>query len=148
MKETHEKTIIFAVCEDKSIHCFGTFSESCVGDDILGNYKIGSEIGSYCFTPEKEECDNLISAMPDSVSLQAYLKGEPNEEYDGICKVLGIKSKIEEFYWLNTELCRGDNYLLFFKITANHIEMLNDSSQVTTTIPSVILRMLLLDAVS
>ena len=148
MKETHEKTLIFAVCEDESIHCFGTFSESMVGDDIIGNYTIGSEIGNYCFTPENEECDGLISAMPDSVSLQAYLKGEPDEEYDDICKVLGIKSKIKEFYWLSTDLCRGDNHLLFFKITANNIETLNDGSQVTTTIPSVILRMLLLDAVS
>lgn len=52
MKETHEKTLIFAVCEDNSIHCFGTFSESTVGDDILGHYKISSEIGSYCFTPK------------------------------------------------------------------------------------------------
>ena len=147
MKETHKRTIIFAVCEDKSIHCFGTFIESCVGDDILGNYKIGSEIGSYCFTPEKEECDSLISAMPDSISLQSYLKGEINEEYDGICKVLGIKSKIEEFYWLNTDLYCGDNHLLFFKITANNIKLLKDSSQVTTA-PSVILKMLLLDAVS
>ena len=148
MKETHEKTIIFAVCENKSIHCFGTFSESTVGDDILGHYKIGSEIGSYCFTPEKEECKGLVSAMPDSISLQSYLKGEPNEEYDGICKVLGIKSKIKEFYWLCTDLCRGDNHLLFFKITANNIEMLNDGSKVATTVPSVILKMLLLDAVS
>ena len=148
MKETHEKALIFAVCEDKSIHCFGTFSESCVGDDILGNYTIGSEIGNYCFTPENEECDSLISAMPDSISLQSYLKVEANEEYDGICKVLGIKSKIKEFYWLNTDLCRNDNHLLFFKITANNIEMLNDGSQITTTVPNVILRMLLLDAVS
>jgi hypothetical protein len=148
MKETHEKTIIFAVCEDKSIHQFGTFSESTVGDDILGHYKIGSEIGSYCFTPNSEESNGLISAMPDSVSLQAYLKGEPNEEYDGICKVLDIKSKIKEFYWLNTDLCRDDNHLLFFKITANNIEMLNDGSQITTTVPNVILWMLLLDAVS
>ena len=147
MKETHEKTIIFAVFEDESIHCFGTFSESCVGDDILGNYKIGSEIGSYCFTPDSKECDTLISAMPDSISLQSYLKGESNKEYDGICKVLGIKSKIEEFYWLNTDLSRGDNHLLFFKITANNIKLLKDSSQVTT-VPSVILKMLLLDAVN
>ena len=147
MKETHERTIIFAVCEDKSIHCFGTFSESCVGDDILGNYKIGSEISRYCFTPDSKECDSLISAMPDSVSLQSYLKGEANEEYDDICKVLGIKSKIKEFYWLSTDLCRGDNYLLFFKITANNIKLLKDSSQVTT-VPSVILKMLLLDAVN
>ena len=148
MKETHEKTIIFAVCENKSIHQFGTFSESTVGNDILGHYKIGSEVGSYCFTPEREESNGLISAMPDSISLQSYLKGESNKEYDGICKVLGIKSKIEEFYWLNTDLSRGDNHLLFFKITANNIETLNDGSQVTTTIPSVILKMLLLDAVS
>ena len=148
MKETHEKTIIFAVCEDKSIHLFGTFSESTVGDDILSHYKIGSEIGNYCFTPETEECDTLISAMPDSISLQSYLKGEPNEEFDAICKILGIKSKIKEFYWLSTDLCRGDNHLLFFKITANNIETLNDGSQVTTTIPSVILKMLLLDAMS
>ena len=147
MKETHEKTIIFAVCEDKSIHCFGTFSESCVGDDILGNYKIGSAISRYCFTPDSKECDSLISAMPDSVSLQAYLKGEPDEEYDDICKVLGIESKIKEFYWLSTDLC-GENHLLFFKITANNIETLNDGSQITTTVPNVILRMLLLDAVS
>ena len=98
MKETHERTIIFAVCEDKSIHCFGTFSESCVGDDILGNYKIGSEIGSYCFTPDSKECDSLISAMPDSISLQSYLEGASSKEYAGICKVLGIKSKIKEFY--------------------------------------------------
>ena len=148
MKETHEKTIIFAVCENKSIHQFGTFSESTVGNDILGHYKIGSEVGSYCFTPEREESNGLISAMPDSISLQSYLKGEASEEYDGTCKVLGIKSKINEFYWLNTDLCRDDNHLLFFKITANNIEMLNDGSQITTTVPSVILRMLLLDAVS
>lgn len=38
MKESHEKTLILAVCGDESIHCFGTLSESCVGDDILGNY--------------------------------------------------------------------------------------------------------------
>ena len=148
MKESHEKTLILAVCENESIYCFGTFSESMVGDDILGNYTIGSEIGNYCFTTEKAECNGFVSVMPDSVSLQSYLKGEPYEEFDAICKILGIKSKIKEFYWLSTDLCRGDNYLLFFKITANNIETLNDGSQVTTTIPSVILRMLLLDAVS
>ena len=38
MKESHEKTLILAICEDESIHCFGTFSESMVGDDILGNF--------------------------------------------------------------------------------------------------------------
>ena len=53
MKESHEKTLILAVCEDESIHSFGTFSESTIGDDILGNYTIGSEIGNYCFTTEK-----------------------------------------------------------------------------------------------
>lgn len=148
MKESHEKTIIFAVCEDETFYHFGTFAEDTVGDDILGNYKIDSEIGSYYFTPDSKECDSLISAMPDSISLRAYLKGEASEEYDGICKVLGIKSKIKEFYWLNTDLCRDDNHLLFFKITANNIEMLNDGSQITTTVPNVILRMLLLDAVS
>ena len=148
MKETHEKTLIFAVCEDNSIHSFGTFSESCVGDDILGNYKIGSEIGSYCFTPENEKCDSLISAMPDSISLQSYLNGEVNKEFDAICNAAGIKSKIKEFYWLNTDLCCGDNHLLFFKITANNIEMINDDSQVSTTIPNAILRILLLYVVS
>ena len=38
MKESHEKTLILAICEDESIYCFGTFSESMVGDDPLGNY--------------------------------------------------------------------------------------------------------------
>lgn len=147
MKESHEKTIIFAVCEDKTIYCFGVFSESTVGDDILGNYKIGSEIGSYCFTPEKEECNSLISAMPGPVSLQAYLKGEPNEEYDSICRVLNIKSKMKEFYWLSTDLCCGNNYVLFSRITADNIEVLNDGNQVSTTIPNAILQMLLLEIV-
>ncbi len=145
MKETHEKTIIFAVCEDKSIHQFGTFGESCVGDDILGNYTIGSEIGSYCFTPETEECNSLISAMPDSVSLQSYLKGEVNKEFDAICNAAGIKNKIKEFYWLNTDLCRNENYVLFAKITADCIQLINDGNQATTAIPSAILRSLILD---
>ena len=147
MKETHEKTLIFAICEDETIYCFGTFSESTVGDDILGNYKIGSEIGSYCFTPETEESNGLVSAMPDPISLQAYLKGQPNEEYDEICNVFGIKSKIKEFYWLNTDLCCGDNYVLFSKITADNIEVLNDGNQIVTTLPNAILRILLLEIV-
>lgn len=147
MKESHEKTIIFAVCEDETIYCFGTFGESTVGDDILGNYKIGSEIGSYCFTHEKEKRKWLVSAMPDSVSLQAYLKGEPNEEYDGSCDVLGIRSKIKEFYWLSTDLCCGENHILFSKITAENIEFLNDASQMTTAIPNAFLQKLLLEIV-
>lgn len=147
MKETHEKTIIFAICEDETIYHFGSFTEGTVGDDILGNYKIGSEIDNYCFTPKIEECNGLVSTMPNSVSLQAYLKGEPNEEYDGICKVLGIKSKIKEFYWLSTDLCCGDNYVLFYKITADNIETINDGNQMVTTLPNTILQMLLLEIV-
>ena len=145
MKESHEKTLILAVCEDESIHCFGTFSESSVGDDILGDYTIGSEIGNYCFTSEKAECNGFVTTMPDSVSLQSYLKGEPNEEFDAICKILGIKSKIKEFYWLNTDLCCDDNYMLFSKVTTEKIESLNDDNQTSTVIPNKIIRMLLLE---
>lgn len=145
MKESHEKTLILAVCEDESIYCFGTFSESMVGDDILGNYTIGSEIGNYCFTTEKAECNGFVSVMPDSISLQSYLKGEPNEEFDAICKILGIKNKIREFYWLNTNLCCDNNYMLFSKVTTEKIESLNDDNQTSTVIPNKIIRMLLLE---
>lgn len=145
MKESHEKTLILAVCEDESIHSFGTFSESTIGDDILGNYTIGSEIGNYCFTSEKAECNGFVTVVPDSVSLQSYLKGEPNQEFDAICKALGIKSKIKEFYWLNTDLCCDDNYMLFSKVTTEKIESLNDDNQISTVIPNKILRMLLLE---
>lgn len=145
MKESHEKTLILAVCEDESIHCFGTFSESTVGDDILGNYTIGSEIGNYCFTTEKAECNGFVTTMPDSVSLQSYLKGEPNEEFDAICNAAGIKGKIKEFYWLNTDLCYDDKYMLFSKITTDKIKSLNDDNQASTVIPNKIIRMLLLE---
>ena len=145
MKESHEKTLILAVCENESIYCFGTFSESMVGDDILGNYTIGSEIGNYCFTTEKAECNGFVSVTPDSVSLQSYLKGEPNEEFDAFCQTVGIKSKIKEFYWLNTDICCDDNYMLFSKVTTEKIESLNDDNQIYTVIPNKILRMLLLE---
>lgn len=147
MKESHEKTLILAVCEDESIHCFGTFSESMVGDDILGNYTIGSEIGNYCFTSEKTECNGFVSVIPDSVSLQSYLKGEPNEEFDAICNTADIKGKIKKFYWLNTDLCCDDNYMLFSKVTTEKIESLNDDNQTSTVILNKIIRMLLLEIV-
>lgn len=145
MKESHEKTLILAVCEDESIHCFGNFSESTVGDDILSNYTIGSEIGNYCFTTEKAECNGFVSVMPDSISLQSYLKGEHNEEFDAICQTVGINSKIKEFYWLNTDLCCDDNYMLFSRVTTEKIESLNDDNQASTVIPNKIIRMLLLE---
>lgn len=125
MNESHELSLVIAICEDQSIHCFGTFSESIVGDDIIGFNKIGATYGSYLFTPENENCCGCVSVIPDSISLLAYLNGQHNPEFDSICKILDIKTKIKEFYWLCTDLCYSNGYIALWKITKNNIELQN-----------------------
>lgn len=146
MKESQEKVLVFAVCEDKMVHRFGAFSENSVGDDIYGSYQVGTEIGSYCYTPEKAESNGMVSAIPDPVILQSYLKGESNEELDNVCNTLEINNKIKAFYWISTDDCRKYDDILFARITAAEIEFYNDENKIYTPVPNIFLRMLLIDA--
>lgn len=125
MRESHKKALVFAVCEDKTVHPFGSFYENTVGDDIYGSYRIETEVGHYSFTPE-EEISGLISIMPDPIILQSYLAGEPHEEYDSIFNVLEINSKIKAFYCIYTDEEGGSDNLIITKITGDDIQEFND----------------------
>lgn len=144
MRESHEKALVFAVCEDKTVHLFGSFYENTVGDDIYGSYRIETEVGHYSFTPE-EEINGLISIMPDPIILQSYLAGEPHEEYDSICNVLEINSKIKAFYWIYTDEEGGSDNLIITKITGDAIQEFNDENLTFITVPKILLRMMLLE---
>ena len=144
MRESHEKVMVFAVCEDKTIYLWGKFSEDAVGDDIYGNYQIGLESGAYCFTPEKAEVNGSVSAIPDPIALQEYLIQNKHQEFDAISEAVGISEKIKAFYWLESDLCDEATQVVFTKITEDAIKSLHDAPEASIMAIAPFLRMTLL----
>ena len=136
MKESHEKIIVYAICEDQSIHRFAAFTENCVGDDIYGSYQVGSDIGNYKYDSQTDESSGGFTP-PDVLGLQEYIKGHPNKEFDKIAVASGIAAKTVAFCMLVTSYPDHTDDVHVTKITKNSVSEIS--------IPNSILQMLMLD---
>lgn len=144
MKESHDKITVYAVCKDRSIYSFASFTEYFVGDDIYGTYQIGKELGNYKYDLINDEGSGVFFNVPEVQALQDYINGVSNTDYDRMCKIMGIqKENIIAFYTLVTPMSDESHDVTVTKITANNIKQLNDDR--ISFVPIAFVHMMLLD---